>query len=364
MTISGNTCETWIRPKYLPIAPFCFIKPALTVTDVSSCQNIQEPKRHKKRNTPMMPEDSAPRLTPQGVPYKDLTHCVNEDGQHLYCNYWKPSTAPRGLVFIVHGAGEHCCRYDDLAEILTRLNFLVFAHDHVGHGQSEGDRMTVSDFQIYVRDGLQHLDLMKKEHPDLPVFLCGHSMGGTISILMASERPDDFSGVILISPLVLPNPESATSFKVFAAKILNHVLPNLSLGGIDPNLVSRNKKEVESYMTDPLVYHGGMKVSFGVQLLNATSRVERVLPNFRLPLLLLHGTADKLCDIRGSHLMMETVLSEDKTLKVYETGFHALHKELPEVTSSVFQEIETWLLQRIEKKEEASAITPQSAQTT
>ncbi|XP_063282317.1 monoglyceride lipase isoform X1 [Pelobates fuscus] len=312
----------------------------------------------------MMPEDHTPRLTPQGIPYKDLTYCVNEDGQHIYCKYWKPSGPPRALVFIVHGAGEHCCRYDDLAQLLTGLKFLVFSHDHVGHGQSEGERMTVSDFHIFVRDGLQHLDLMKKEHPNLPIFLCGHSMGGAISILMASERSVDFSGVILISPLVLPNPESATSFKVFAAKILNHVLPNLSLGGIDPNLVSRNKKEVESYMTDPLVYHGGMKVSFGVQLLNASSRVERVLPNFKLPVLLMHGTADKLCDIRGSHLMMDTVPSEDKTLKVYETGFHALHKELPEVTRSVFQEIETWLLQRIEKEEAPSATTSQIAKNT
>ncbi|XP_053325564.1 monoglyceride lipase [Spea bombifrons] len=306
----------------------------------------------------MMPEDSSPRVSPQGVPYKDLTHFVNEEGQNLYCRYWKPTTPPRALVFISHGAGEHCCRYDDLAQILTGLNISVFSHDHVGHGQSEGERMIVSDFNVYVRDGLQHVDLMKKEHPDLPMFIIGHSMGGAISILMASERPADFSGVILISPLVLPNPESATSFKVFAAKILNHVLPNFSLGCIDPNFVSRNKKEVESYVTDPLVYHGGMKVSFGVQLLNATSRVERALPNFKLPLLLFHGTADKLCDIRGSHLMMDTVPSEDKTLKVYDTGFHALHKELPEVTSSVFQEIENWLLQRIERPESASAPNP------
>ncbi|KAM4721006.1 monoglyceride lipase isoform 1-T2 [Rhinophrynus dorsalis] len=312
----------------------------------------------------MMPEDSTPTLSPQGVPYKDLTHYVNADGQHIYCRYWKPSTQPRAMMFIVHGAGEHCCRYDDLAQILTGLDFLVFSHDHVGHGQSEGERMTVSDFQIYVRDSLQHVDLMKKEHPDLPMFMCGHSMGGAIAILIADERPADFSGLILISPLVLPNPESATSFKVFAAKILNHVLPNFSLGCIDPNSVSRNKKEVESYVSDPLVYHGGMKVSFAVQLLNATSRVEKALPQFKLPLLLFHGTADKLCDIRGSHVMMETVLSDDKTLKVYETGFHALHKELPEVTSSVFQETESWLRKRLESTSGASASTTEHAPST
>ncbi|KAE8612243.1 hypothetical protein XENTR_v10012777 [Xenopus tropicalis] len=297
--------------------------------------------------TPMMPEGSAPAVSPQGVLYAELTHYINADGQHIFSRYWKPSGSPRALMFIVHGAGEHCCRYDDLAQILTALNFVVFSHDHVGHGQSEGERMTVPDFHIFVRDVIQHLDLMKKQYPGLPLFMCGHSMGGAIAILTADERPDDFSGLILISPLVLPNPQSATSFKVFAAKMLNYVLPNLSLGSIDPNFVSRNKKEVEAYTSDPLVYHGGMKVSFGVQLLNATSRVEKALPHFKVPLLLFHGTLDKLCDIRGSHVMMDTIQSEEKTLKVYEGAFHALHKELPEVTSNVFQEIEGWLQQRL-----------------
>ncbi|KAM5148807.1 monoglyceride lipase [Mantella aurantiaca] len=277
---------------------------------------------------------------------------------------YKSSNGDTGaLIFVVHGAGEHSGRYDDLAQLLTDLDFLVFSHDHVGHGQSDGDRMMISDFHIYVRDGFQHVDLMRKEHPDLPLFICGHSMGGAITILMANERPMEFSGVILISPLVLPNPESASSFKVFAAKILNHVLPNLSLGGIDPNCVSRDKHEVECYVTDPLVYHGGLKVSFAVQLLSATSRVEKTLPHFQLPLILFHGTADKLCDIRGSQFMMDTVPSEDKTLKVYENAFHALHKELPEVKSAVYHEIRSWILQRFEASACADTSTEHSTCT-
>ncbi|TRZ21879.1 hypothetical protein HGM15179_005168 [Zosterops borbonicus] len=222
----------------------------------------------------------------------------------------------RALVFIAHGAGEHCGRYDDLAQKLTGLNLLVFAHDHVGHGQSEGDRMVVSDFHIFIRDSLQHIDLMKKEHPELPVLILGHSMGGAISILTASERPSEFSGMLLISPLVVASPEVATPIKVFAAKVLNFVLPNLSLGSIDPNAISRNKKEMESYTSDPLVYHGGMKVSFVIQLMNAIARIERALPKLTLPILVLHGSSDKLCDIRGSYLLMDTVQSQDKTLKV------------------------------------------------
>ncbi|NXY84834.1 MGLL lipase, partial [Alcedo cyanopectus] len=224
----------------------------------------------------------------------------------------------------------------------------------VGHGQSEGDRMVVSDFHVFIRDSLQHIDLMKKEHPDLPILILGHSMGGAISILTASERPSEFSGMLLISPLVVASPEVATPIKVFAAKVLNFVLPNLSLGSIDPNAISRNKKEMESYTSDPLVYHGGMKVSFVIQLMNAIARIERALPKLTLPILVLHGSSDKLCDIKGSYLLMDTVQSQDKTLKVYEEAYHALHKELPEVSTSVFTEILTWIGQKISAAGETS----------
>lgn len=73
---------------------------------------------------------------------------------------------------------------------------------------------------------------------------------------------------------------------------------------------------MESYTSDPLVYHGGMKVSFVIQLMNAIARIERALPKLTLPILVLHGSSDKLCDIRGSYLLMDTVQSQDKTIKV------------------------------------------------
>ncbi|XP_030062052.1 monoglyceride lipase [Microcaecilia unicolor] len=303
-----------------------------------------------------MPEDSWARLSPQGVAYKELPHITNADGQHLFCRYWKPHSSPRALAFVAHGAGEHCGRYDELAQMLTGLKFFVFAHDHVGHGQSEGERMVVSDFQVFIRDSLQHIDLMKQEHPGLPIFIFGHSMGGAISILTVSERPSDFAGLVLISPLVLPNPQTATSFKVFAAKVLNHLLPNFSVGSIDPNTISRNKREVEAYITDPLVYHGGMKVCFGMQLLNASARVGKALPDISLPVLLLHGTDDRLCDIKGSYHMMETVPSQEKILKVYDKAYHVLHKELPEVSNAVFREIETWLADKMVTSAEGGAV--------
>ncbi|XP_040595059.1 monoglyceride lipase isoform X3 [Mesocricetus auratus] len=293
-----------------------------------------------------MPEASSPRRTPQNVPYQDLPHLVNADGQYLFCRYWKPTGTPKALIFVSHGAGEHCGRYDELAQMLKGLDMMVFAHDHVGHGQSEGERMVVSDFQVFVRDVLQHVDTIQKDYPEVPVFLLGHSMGGAISILAAAERPTHFSGMVLISPLVLANPESASTFKVLAAKVLNLVLPNMSLGRIDSSVLSRNKSEVDIYDSDPLICRAGVKVCFGIQLLNAVSRVERAMPKLTLPFLLLQGSADRLCDSKGAYLLMESSRSQDKTLKMYEGAYHVLHKELPEVTKSVLHEINMWVSHR------------------
>ncbi|KAJ0036512.1 hypothetical protein NQD34_005189 [Periophthalmus magnuspinnatus] len=296
----------------------------------------------------LSPEPSMPEAkSPQGVPYSDLPHIVNADGLHLFCRYWEPSGPPRALVFITHGAGEHIGPYDEVAQRLKELQLLVFGHDHVGHGQSEGERMNIRDFQIYIRDVLQHVDLMKSRHPGIPIFIVGHSMGGAISILTACERPSEFKGVVLIAPMVQMNPDSATPFKVFVAKVLNHMMPSLTLGTIESKWVSRDKKQVEAYDSDELVHHGGLRVSFAIQLMGAVSRIERELPNIHWPFYLLHGDADRLCDIRGSHMMYDNAPSTDKKLKVYEAAYHALHHDLPEVAENVLKEVSTWISERL-----------------
>ncbi|XP_017323673.1 monoglyceride lipase isoform X3 [Ictalurus punctatus] len=191
-----------------------------------------------------MPEAEGSGRTPQGVPYSELPHIINADGLHLFCRYWEPEGPPKALVFVVHGAGEHCSAYADVAHTLTQHSLFVFAHDHVGHGQSEGERMNIKNFQIYIRDCLQHIDLIRTRYPNLPIFILGHSMGGAISILTACEKPQDFAGVVLIAPMIQMNPESATPFKVFIAKVLNHMAPSLAIGSIDPKSVSRDPNQV------------------------------------------------------------------------------------------------------------------------
>uniref|UniRef100_UPI00398F6BCB monoglyceride lipase-like isoform X2 n=1 Tax=Pristiophorus japonicus TaxID=55135 RepID=UPI00398F6BCB len=278
------------------------------------------------------------RVTPQGVFYRDLPHLINADGNYLFCRYWMPKSQPRALVMLIHNAGEHCGRYQRIIAMLLKQSLFVFAHDHIGHGQSEGPRMMVPDFRIYIRDCLQHLDMFKKMYPTLKLYLFSVSMGGLMAIYILHDRPEDIAGAIFIAPLLLMNPESATPLKMFMAKVMYHVLPNLPMGYIDPRLTSRDESQVRNYIVDPLVYHGPVRVSFAFEVLNALTKIEKLLPSITTPILILHGDADSLSDIRGSYIMYG---------KVFEQCFHELQNEMPSVIDEVLQIMELWLEKRI-----------------
>uniref|UniRef100_UPI00398F6D89 monoglyceride lipase-like n=1 Tax=Pristiophorus japonicus TaxID=55135 RepID=UPI00398F6D89 len=287
------------------------------------------------------------RVTPQGVFYRDLPHLINADGNYLFCRYWMPKTQPRALVMLIHGAAEHCGRYQRIIAMLLNQSLFVFAHDHIGHGQSEGPRMMVPDFRIYIRDCLQHIDMLKRRYPTLKLYLLSLSMGGTMAIYILHDRPGDIAGAIFLSPLLLMNPESAKPLRMFMAKVMYRALPNLPMDFIDPRFISRVESQVQAYIDDPLVYHGPVRVRFAIEVLNALIKIEKLLPSIMTPMLILHGDADSLSNIMGSYIFFGKVGSQDKTFKVFEKCFHELHHEMPSVIDEVLQIMESWLEKRI-----------------
>ncbi|XP_038667957.1 monoglyceride lipase-like isoform X3 [Scyliorhinus canicula] len=265
------------------------------------------------------PEVLENRKTPQGVLYSGLPHFINADGNYLFCRYWPPPQKPfRALLMLIHNAGEHSGRYMEVVSLFNKKSLFVFSHDHIGHGQSEGDRLCIDDFRIYVRDCVQHLDMMKRKFPLLKIYIF------------------------------------AVSMMVFT-KVLNHLLPNVALGYIDPHLTSRDEMQVNDYINDPLNCHVPVRVRFAFEVLHALSKIERVFPTITVPMLILHGELDKFSDIRGSYIMFGKVASVDKTFKVFSNCYHELQNELPEVIAELVFLVEEWMdlhLQMLETTEE------------
>ncbi|XP_069793496.1 monoglyceride lipase-like isoform X2 [Narcine bancroftii] len=290
------------------------------------------------------------RVSPQGLSYKDLPHIVNQDGNYLSCRYWEPATPSRAMMMIIHGAGEHSGCYTKLTSVLTDLSLFVFAHDHIGQGLSEGQRLKVSSFSTYVRDCLQHIDMMRERHPTLPLFLMSHSLGGSIALNILVSKPDTIAGLIFLAPLVQINPESATPCKMCLARVMYLLLPNLSIGSLDPQWLSSSQEEVKKIKEDPLNCRGPYRMRFIVQVLRAVNKLQKLLPKISTPMLIIHGEMDKVCDINGSLLLYKTVASQDKTFKIIKGAFHHLHQEAPHINAELQNLIQDWLKDRLPPK--------------
>ncbi len=175
-------------------------------------------------------------------------------GRRIFWQSWNPGGEPRAVVVIVHGASEHSDRYVHVAEALRADGYAVYALDHRGHGRSEGPRALIDRLDNAVADLDQLVVQASAEHRSAPVYLLGHSMGGTIALRYAVSHKQRLAGLILSGPLAAL--EGAPAPLRVIGNVLSMVAPRTPLIAIDPSLVSRDPAVVSAYVSDPLVYHG------------------------------------------------------------------------------------------------------------
>jgi alpha-beta hydrolase superfamily lysophospholipase len=262
-------------------------------------------------------------------------------GLEIYWQSWQDAAPMRAVVVISHGAGEHSGRYQRVALALAELGYPVYALDHRGHGRSEGRRALVDRLDNAAADLDVLIDLARREHPDVPLFLLGHSLGGTIALCYALRHQDKLDGLILSGPVaVIDLPPAPVRL---AVKALSAVAPWMPVLGVDPAVVSRDPGEVEAYRTDPLVHHGKLPLRTVAEIAAATEAFPEQVGSLTLPILLVHGSEDRLAPVQGSRMVYERVSSEDKTLEIYDGFFHEVLNEPPEDRARVLADIVTWL---------------------
>jgi alpha-beta hydrolase superfamily lysophospholipase len=123
------------------------------------------------------------------------------------------------------------------------------------------------------------------------------------------------------------------------------ILPKAGLYLIDAEAISQDKDVVNAYVCDPLVYRGKIRARLGVELIKAMGAVKRQISEIHLPILVMHGAADRLSDPKGSEMLYQKASSADKTLKVYEGYYHEIFNEPGR--EHVFGDMETWLTARV-----------------
>lgn len=254
---------------------------------------------------------------------------------------WLPQEGPpRATLVVVHGLKDHGDRYASLGNALAARGFAVRALDLRGHGKSPGDRVWVESFDDYVADVTAVANDARAALPDKPLFVFGHSMGGAIATLYALSAAPAPAGLVLSAPALIPG-KDVSGFLIWVTKRLNSIAPHAKVLDLPDEKFSRDPKVVAAIACDPLVSHEPGPARTAAQLLAALEHIQAHMADLKMPILALHGTADKLTNPDGSAMLVKLAASKDKTLRSLAGVEHDLLHE-PE-GAAIQQEIVEWL---------------------
>ena len=265
------------------------------------------------------------------------------DGFQLFERWWVPEGETKAVVVIVHGLAEHSGRYSHVAKGLNENGYAVYSFDLRLHGRSGGAKAFVKSFDDYLADLDVFLARVREKEPLKPLFVLGHSMGGTITTLYEITRKPDIRGLML-SGAALKMGDDIAPILITLSGIIGTILPKLPTVKLDSGAISRDPQVIRSYDADPLNYRGGTPARTGAEIVRATKIIGERMEAIEVPLLIMHGTADRLANIEGSKELNDRASSSDKTLKLYEGLYHEILNE-PE-NEEVIADIVEWMNSR------------------
>jgi len=283
--------------------------------------------------------------------YVEYKGCKMQDGilnanhKKLKSYEWIPGGKVRALVFVTHGYGEHLVPYySELAERGCSQGFLVFGHDQVGHGFSEGEKRKLLPFGEYTGLIKQHIKSKRNQYPGAPVFLIGHSMGGLINLHLSLMPGID--GQVLMNPFIQPHPASASSLQILSAKVLSYFVPNIVIGNFELDDVTSDPYWKKVFVNDEYTFQDVTALS-GKTSLQAMNYIESITPKISVPIFLLLGDQDKISYVGGSKKFFNKIGSYDKTIKIIENGKHHMFIEREPIRSQAFNEVWSWISSRV-----------------
>jgi alpha-beta hydrolase superfamily lysophospholipase len=256
-------------------------------------------------------------------------------------------TVPRGAkagLIIVHGIAEHGARYRHAAEALAQRTIATFVYDQRGHGENSGTRAHVDEFADFAADLRLIGENVQQRFPELPLFVWGHSMGSVV-VLLAAERLGWARGLILTGCALDAMPKldgiAGTVLRIAAA-----LVPRLKISlRIDGSALTQVPEEQRRHMSDPLVRRSAsLRLLYGFAQACHSCRANA--PKITLPLLAIHGEADKVCPISGSRTLIEALGSRDKQLVTYPNLLHEVHNEDEASRIALFDLVSRWILER------------------
>jgi alpha-beta hydrolase superfamily lysophospholipase len=270
---------------------------------------------------------------------------LDGSGGKIFTRHWEPESAAKANLVLCHGVNSHGGQYIRAGEAFAARGFAVTALDLRGRGKSDGERFYIDSIDDYVSDLALAIELGRSKHPDLPLYLLGHSAGGVTAVTYALDHQDKLNGLICESfafRVYAPN---------FALKLLeavDHIAPHAHVLKLKMEDFSRDPEWVAQLNADPLTKDEVQPVGTVAAFARAGERFEREFERITLPVLILHGTADKATRPDGSQEFFDKAGSTDKSLKFYEGHYHDLLNDLGR--EEVFDDIVTWIDGRVRQQ--------------
>ena len=271
-------------------------------------------------------------------------------GLKIATRSWKPEGSARAVMILVHGLNAHSGYMVWPGEQFSANEFATYALDHRGRGKSEGERFYVEQLSDYLDDLHTLVGIARSENPGLPVYMLGHSAGGVIATSYVYEHQDEIAGLICHSfafDVGLPH------LVQLALEGIGKLLPHVHVFSLNNADFSRDPAHVERMNSDPLIHKESQPAETARVLLLASDALKEHMPNFKVPVFIIHGTADKATRPAGSQYFYDHTGSTDKTLKLYEGHYHDLLADLDK--EIVMNDILAWLDERVPRQEAAAA---------
>ncbi|NMC78301.1 MAG: alpha/beta hydrolase [Chloroflexi bacterium] len=241
----------------------------------------------------------------------------------LHAQEWAPDADPQACVVLVHGLGEHVGRYQHVGEYLAQAGYALCGFDLRGHGHSQGLRCHAPSYDALAGDIQGFVEEIQKRHPGKPVFLYGHSLGGSLVLYTLFTRRLPLAGAIVTSPGLQPA-KAVPPAKRALAKLLSSLWPTLTLSNdLDVDGISRDRVVVEAYRHDPLV-HDRISSRLGMELLQQGEWMGHQTIELSIPLLLMQGSADRLVNAQATQRLAGQ-LKGNITWKLWDGYYHELH---------------------------------------
>ena len=263
------------------------------------------------------------------------------DGTPLFYQAWLPRLSrPRAVLVNLHGLGDHSGLYPTLAGHFPARGIALYAYDMRGNGRSPGQRAYLRSWDEYRGDLHSFVELVREWETGSPLFLLGNSLGGLVVLDYALHRPGGLAGVAAAAPPI--GKLGVPPVLMVLGRAMSRIIPRFSLQvGMDLTGLARDPAVVQAVVSDPLFHRRGT-ARLSTEVTAAIARVHALAGNLSVPLLILHGSADRMVPPDGSREFFAKVRFPDREFQEYPGAYHGLFADTG--YQQVLQDLEHWMI--------------------